>query len=147
MSCKLTLEAPMSNPEPTKPKKSTKESQPFTIYVRPDGIIVTRLHNFRRATIEVWMDYVRARDGKMRPPVRMLFDFRDIELPSKFLFDTIGPFYASLTIPEDTRSVYLFPKGPYQNFGRSLMKRLPPNVGKLREFTEIDEAIEWLLAK
>ena len=147
MSCKLALEVPMSNPEPVKPPKSTKESHPFTIYVRPDGIIVTRLHNFHRATIEAWMDYVRARDGKMHPPIRMLFDFREIELPSKFLLDTIGPFYASLTIPKDTRSVYLFPKGPYQNFGRSLLRRLPPNVGKIREFTDIDEAIEWLLAE
>jgi hypothetical protein len=127
------------------PSKSTKESQPFTITLRPDGIIVTRLHNFRRSTIEAWMGYVRARDGKMHSPLRMLFDFRDAELPSKFLLDIIGPFFAELTIPEDTRNAYLFPVGPYQTFGRSLMQRLPPKVGELKEFISLEDAVAWLL--
>lgn len=125
--------------------KSIEEKQPFTIQLRPDGIIVTKLHNFRRSTVEAWMEYVRARDGKLRPPVRMLYDFRESGLPSKFLLDAIGPFMDELTIPEDTRNAYLFPIGPYQYFSRSFMSRMPSHVGAVKGFTDLKSAAKWLL--
>jgi hypothetical protein len=118
----------------------------FSIEVRPDRIIVTTLHSFGRTSVEEWMAYVKAHDGKLVPPVRMLYDLRPAGPPSQYALEKIGPFMATLDIPEGTRNAYLF-KSPFGRFADVIMRRMPPKAGRIRSFDDYDEAIEWLLAE
>ena len=118
--------------------------QGFDVFVRDDRIIQITLHSFARRIVQDWMDYVKVHDGKLKPPVRMLYDFRKAGLPSRYLLDTINPFMKTLTIPEDTRNAYLFPT-EYARFSMSFIRRMPLEVGACRVFTDEAIAVEWLL--
>jgi hypothetical protein len=139
---------PASDPNPpTNPAEDTPEEQPrsVTITQRPDGIIYTRFEDLSRRSIEAWMAMVRATDGKLRPPVRLLYDFRDAGAPSRFLLDSIGPFVEGLQIPPATRHAYLFRPGPYSRFATSIVRRMPAKVGVVKVFYEERQARNWLL--
>lgn len=124
-------------------KKETPSG--FTLWVRPeDHIIVTKLKDFSRRTVEAWMGYVRAHDGNLKPPVRLLYDFQEAGPPSRYVLDVIGPFMDSLIIPEDTRSAYVFVT-PFERFAGSFVRRLPAKAGAVRAFASMDEAVAWLL--
>ena len=97
-------------------------------------------------TIDSWVEYIKAHDGKLRPPVRILYDMRVAGLPSRYMLDIIGPLMKELTIPEDTKSAYLFLKGPNMLFTRSLQRRMPRNAGDVMGFDDMDKAVQWLIA-
>ncbi len=121
-------------------------NQGFEVFVRDDRIIQTNLHSFARRYVENWMAYVKSHDGKLKPPVRMLYDFREAGLPSRYVLEIIGPFMKTLIIPEDTRSAYIFPSAQAR-FSMSFMRRLPPEAGAVRVFNDEESAVEWLLAE
>ncbi len=122
-----------------------KKEKGFTVHLRDDGIIIVTLYTFARWAVEAWMDYVLARNGKLRSPLRLLYDFRQGGAPSQFLLETVGPFMERLIIPEDTRNAYVFARGPYQRFAHSFLRRMPDHVGDIKAFADIDEAVKWLL--
>lgn len=120
--------------------------QGFDIFVRDDRIIQVTLYSFARRAVQNWMDYVKEHDGKLRPPVRMLYDFREAGLPSRYLLDTINPFMKTLTIPANTRNAYLFP-AEYARFSMSFIRRMPPEAGLFRVFNDEKAAVDWLLSE
>lgn len=108
-------------------------------------VVAFVFHDLKRATVDAWIEHVKAHDGKLRSPMRALYDFRETGPPSRYMLDVVGPLMETLTIPEDTRSAYLFKKGPNALFSRSLQRRMPRNVGETKGFTNFDAAIQWLL--
>lgn len=126
------------------PAKIIVAQEGFSVALRPDNIIVVTLEDMRRQTIELWMNYVRTHDGKMRAPVRLLYDLRKSGPPSRFLLDVIGPFMSELTIPADTRNAYVYERGPYASFSDSFVRRMPAKAGDVRTFTDFEQAVKWL---
>lgn len=120
-------------------------SPDFSVMLRPDHIVVVRLANWKRQTVDAWMEHVKAHDGKLRSPLRLLYDLQDAGPPSRYILETIGPFMETLTIPEDTRNAYIFKAGPYERYVMSFIRRMPPKTGVIKAFTSIDEAVKWLL--
>jgi hypothetical protein len=117
----------------------------FHVQRRPDGIIVMHFDDFSRSVVEQWVAHVRSKDGKLRSPLRVLYDFRDAGPPSPYALQIVGPLMQELTIPEDTRSAYLFKSRLDTHFARSIIRRMPAKVGKVRAFTDLEDAVAWLL--
>ncbi|NDJ85337.1 MAG: hypothetical protein GYB66_05590 [Chloroflexi bacterium] len=116
----------------------------FHIERRPDGIIVVRFDDFSRSVVDQWVAHVKASDGRLRSPLRMLYDFREAGPPSAYALSIAGPLMEQLTIPEDTCSAYVFAKRLDKHFTRSILRCLPPKVGRIRAFSNFDSAIAWL---
>lgn len=117
----------------------------FHIARRPeDHIIVVSFDDFSRSVVEQWAAHVRAADGKLRSPLRLLYDFRKAGPPGPYALSVVGPLMRELTIPHDTRNAYLFKNRLDTYFAHSIIRNMPTNVGLVKAFINFDEAIEWL---
>lgn len=137
----------MASDNPSSQKHETDLSQPgFSVELRAEKrVIVFTYHDLKRSTVDAWARYAREHDGRLRPPVRLLYDFRETGPPSLYMLEILRPLMEELTIHPDTRSAYLFPRGPYARFDKSLSRRMPPNSGEFKGFTEYETALQWLL--
>ncbi|MBZ0317106.1 MAG: hypothetical protein K8L91_11860 [Anaerolineae bacterium] len=124
--------------------KAALKKPTFHVNVRRDRIVVTTFDNLSREVLIQWVDYVRAQDGKMRAPVRILFDFRGAGAPSRFVFDRLPGILAELHLPDDTRCGFLFDDGTIARFTRRALTQLPSNIGVTRDFLNLGPAIKWL---
>jgi hypothetical protein len=124
--------------------KAALKKPTFHIQVRPDRIIVTTFDNLSREVLIQWVDYIRAQDGKMKPPVRILFDFRGAGAPSRFVTDRLPGIMGELHLPDDTRAAFLFDDGTVARFTLRALGRLPNTIGKTRDFLNLAPAIKWL---
>lgn len=115
------------------------------VELRPDGIVIMTFDDFSRSVVEQWVAYVRSKDRKVRGPLRVLYDFREAGPPSPYALEVVGPVMRELTIPPDTRTAYVFKSRLDTHFARSIIRRMPAKVGKVRAFMTVDEAIGWLL--
>ncbi|MCB9438321.1 MAG: hypothetical protein H6673_15200 [Anaerolineales bacterium] len=117
------------------------------IYViKASWIVVVQVMSWKRETVDKWIAFIRASNDKLRSPVRILYDLREAGPPSQYFLDVLGPVIRELNLPDDIRSAYVFNTGPYARFASSFMRRTPTGAGQIKDFTDWDEAIDWLTA-
>ncbi len=124
--------------------KSSLKRATFHEERRPDGIIVYCFDNLSRQVLIQWIDWIRAAQGKLKSPLRILYDFRGSGPPSRFVTDRLPGLMAELEIPEDTRSAFLVDDNLNGRFTRRALEALPANVGQMQSFVNLSPAIKWL---
>ncbi|MBI5929433.1 MAG: hypothetical protein HY862_09000 [Chloroflexi bacterium] len=124
--------------------KAALKKPTFHVQVRRDRIIVTTFDNLSREVLIQWVDYIRSQDGKMKPPLRILFDFRGAGAPSRFISDRLPNILAELHLPEDTRCGFLFDDGTIARFTRRALMLVPQSIGITKDFLNLGPAIKWL---
>ena len=124
--------------------KASLKKPTFHVTVRPDRIVVISFDNLSREVLVQWVDYIRARDGKMRSPLRLLYDFRRAGPPSRFVFDRLPAILGELTTPEDTRVAFLLDDDSMARFTRKALEILPIKPELTKEFVNLAPAIRWL---
>jgi hypothetical protein len=138
------LTSPEEDTNTFKDLKASLKKATFHVEARPDRIIVYRFDNLSREVFIQWVDYARSKDGKLTPPVRMLFDFRGSGPPSRFLKDRLPAILNDLTIPADTRSAFVVDDNLNGYFTRTALESLPDTIGETRSFVNMSPAIQWL---
>jgi hypothetical protein len=124
-------------------KEALKRST-FHVEMRPDKIIVYQFDNLSREVLIQWVEYIRTHNDTMKPPVRILYDFRESGPPSRFLMDRLPDIMADLEIAEDIRSAFLVDDSLTGHFTRNALAKLPNNIGPTRSFLNLTPALKWL---
>jgi hypothetical protein len=124
-------------------KEALKRST-FHVEFRPDRIIVYQFDNLSREVLIQWVEYIRTNNDAMKPPVRILYDFRESGPPSRFLMDRLPDILADLEIADDIRSAFLVDDSLTGHFTRNALTRLPDNIGPTKSFLNLTPALKWL---
>lgn len=124
-------------------KEALKRST-FHVELRPDKIIVYQFDNLSREVLIQWVEYIRTHNESMKPPVRILYDFRESGPPSRFLMDRLPDILADFDIAEDIRSAFLVDDSLTGHFTRNALAKLPENIGPTKSFLNLTPALKWL---
>lgn len=114
--------------------------------IKASWIVVVQVISWKRETVDKWIAFIRNSNDKLRSPVRVLYDLREAGPPSQYFLDVLGPVIRELNLPDDIRSAYVFNTGPYTRFANSFIRRTPAEAGQIKDFTNWEEAIDWLTA-
>ncbi len=124
-------------------KEALKRST-FHVEMLPDKIVVYRFDNLSREVLIQWVEYIRTHNEAMKPPVRILYDFRESGPPSRFLMDRLPDILADLEIADDIRSAFLVDDSLTGHFTRNALSKLPENIGPTKSFLNLAPALKWL---
>ncbi len=112
--------------------------------LKENGVIRFTFHDFSRQTIDAWVEYVTIRDGKLRAPLRVIYDFQNLGLPTPYMNQKGVEMMSKLQIPEDTRTAYLVDTLLQITYYRLLARRMPKTAGAVQAFLREKDAIAWL---
>lgn len=126
---------------------TTDEKKLFeVIFMKDQGIVRFVFSSFTRQTIDQWAEYVYERNGKLRSPMRSLYDFTHVlGLPTPYLNQTTTKVMNEIQIPDDTRTAYLVTNALQLTYYRLLKRRMPKRVGLVEIFLTEADAIAWLV--
>lgn len=117
----------------------------FNVEVLPQGIIKFTVLYLTRESIDAWVDYVVEHAPRMKAPLRLMYDFRNVGYPTPYLIQRAVEISNTVPVPEDTRSGYLAKPFSAEVFIRTYINRLAARSGVRRVFTDEDTLIAWLL--
>lgn len=109
-----------------------------------EGVVVIQFDDFSRSVVEQWAAFIKASDGKLSSPHRVLYDFRKAGPPSPYALQRVGPVMQSIHIPDDTKSAHLYKSALDTQFTKSIIRMMPNYVGKVRAFDDYQRALQWL---
>jgi hypothetical protein len=116
----------------------------FEVEVIPPRIIRFCLKNYTRASIDAWAAYIREHDGKLKSPVRVLYDMREAGYPTPYAMSVASGLMQQVQAVEDMRTAYLVKNTIQETFYRLLTMRMPKRIGEVRVFHNEAAAIAWL---
>jgi len=118
----------------------------FKVELLPERIILFDFFDFKRETVDKWAEHVKAQDGKMLAPLRVMYNFRGAGYPTPYLLKVSVVMMETLQIPEDTRTAYMVQDRSHVAFGMVVARKMPRRAGLVRVFINQDEAKAWLLS-
>lgn len=118
----------------------------FHVHEIEDNVLMFQFDRLTREVLIPFADTFKQRVTKQKPPIRLLFDFRDAGAPSRYMADRLPKIFSEAELPKDARVAFVMDDVTITRFIRQALQNLTTE-GECAEFLNIDPALNWLADK
>ena len=125
--------------------KADLRRQTVHISTLEQGILLFQFEALTREIFIPFGDYLRTEHPKWTAPVRLIFDFRDAGVPSRFMIDRAPRIFIDIDLPEDTRIACLVDDNSLGHLIHRALESWRKSIPQINSFLNFDPALDWLL--